>query len=200
MRTITAIEFLSLDGITQAPGGPDEDPSGGFRHGGWTFPYFEEFTGAVMQQQMSLDGVELLLGRVTYDIFAGYWPHHGEGWPGINEIKKYVVSHDPELPLPWRNSELITGDVVRRLQALKADPGPDLRVWGSSNLVHTLLEHDLVDELWLKIFPVVLGAGKRLFHPTAVPAAFRLTESKVSPKGVIVANYERAGDVQTGSF
>ena len=200
MRKITVIEFVSLDGVVQAPGGPEEDVSGSFKYGGWTAPYFDEFSGKVMREQMSLEQSELLLGRVTYDIFAGYWPHHSDGWPGINDVKKYVVSHDPEFDLSWENSELISGDIVQKLMHLKSDDGPDLRVWGSSNLVQTLLKHDLVNELWLKIFPVILGSGKRLFTEGAIPVAFNLVDSKVSPLGVIVANYERVGEVKTGSF
>jgi dihydrofolate reductase len=200
MRKITVIEFVSLDGVVQAPGGPEEDMSGNFKYGGWTAPYFDEFTGLVMGEQMSLEHSELLLGRVTYDIFSGYWPQHGDGWPGINDVKKYVVSHNPRLNLIWNNAELISGDIVQKLTEIKKEEGPDLRVWGSSNLVHSLLKHDLVDELWLKIFPVILGSGKRLFTESAVPTAFTLKESKVSPLGVIVANYERAGEVKTGSF
>lgn len=200
MRKIAVIEFVSLDGVVQAPGGPEEDTSGNFKYGGWTAPYFDEFSGQVMSDQMSLKHSELLLGRVTYDIFSGYWPQHGDGWPGINDVKKYVVSHDPGLKLGWNNAELISGDIVQKLTEIKKNEGPDLRVWGSSNLVHTLLKHDLVDELWLKIFPVVLGSGKRLFTEGATPSAFNLVDSTVSPLGVIVANYERAGEVKTGSF
>ncbi|MGP8304802.1 dihydrofolate reductase family protein [Vibrio sp. YIC-376] len=200
MRKIRVIEFVSLDGVVQAPGGRDEDSSGNFAYGGWTVPYFDEFTGKVMSEQMSLDRVELLLGRKTYEIFASYWPHHAEGWPGINEVKKYVVSHNAELDLSWENSEILSGDIARKLHELKNDDGPDLHVWGSSNLVQTLLKNDLVDELWLKIFPVTLGFGKRLFGNGTMPLAFNLIDTKISPLGVIVAKYERAGEVQTGSF
>jgi dihydrofolate reductase len=200
MRKITVIEFVSLDGVVQAPGGPDEDRSGGFAYGGWTVPYFDDFAGRVMGKQMSLEQAELLLGRATYDIFAGYWPHHADGWPGINSVKKYVVSHNAEFKLTWENSELLSGDVVAKIEALKTSRGPDLRVWGSSNLTQTLLKHDLVDELWLKIFPVTLGSGKRLFAEGAIPVAFKLVDSTVSPLGVIVANFDRVGDVKTGSF
>jgi dihydrofolate reductase len=200
MRKITVIEFVSLDGVVQAPGGPEEDTSGNFKYGGWTAPYFDEFSGQVMCDQMSLKHSELLLGRVTYDIFSGYWPQHGDGWPGINDVKKFVVSHNSGLNLSWNNAELISGDIVQKLTEIKKDEGPDLRVWGSGNLVHTLLKHDLVDELWLKIFPVVLGSGKRLFTEGATPSAFNLVDSKVSPLGVIIANYERVGEVKTGSF
>lgn len=200
MRKLVVIEFMSLDGVVQAPGAPEEDPSGGFQHGGWTVPYFDDFAGEVMGEQMSLEGAELLLGRKTYDIFASYWPQHAADWPGINEVSKYVASHDASFEPDWENSVLLTGDVAEEVKKLKSDNGHDLHVWGSSVLVQTLLEHDLVDELWLKIFPVTLGAGKRLFGDGTIPAALKLTHSKVSPEGVIVANYERAGELTTGSF
>jgi dihydrofolate reductase len=134
-------------------------------------------------------------GRLTI-----YWPEHAGGWPGINEVKKYVASHDSSLKLNWENSVLLAGNVVEEIKKLKSGTGTDLQVWGSSNLVQTLLKHDLVDELWLKIFPLTLGTGKKLFAEGTIPAAFKLTDSKVSPKGVIFANYERAGEVKTGSF
>src|SRR3989338_9383958 len=192
----------------QAPGGPEEDASGGFKYGGWTVPYFDEFSGKVMEEQMSLERSELLLGRKTYEIFAGYWPQHAAGWPGINEVTKYVASHDSSFKLGWENSVLLAGDVAEEVGKLKSSPpaggGPALQVWGSGNLIQTLLKHDLVDELRLKIFPITLGMGKRLFaDPPAggtIPAAFKLTDSKVSPSGVIFADYERAGEVKTGSF
>jgi len=200
MRKVIAIEFVTLDGVMQAPGGPDEDTSDGFQHGGWTVPYSDELLGGVMVAQMSLEGSELLLGRKTYEIFASYWPQHAANWPGINEVKKYVASHDSSLELEWENSVLLAGDAAEQVKKLKADDGPDLHVWGSGDFVQSLLRHDLVDELWLKIFPIALGTGKRLFGEGTIPAAFKLTDSKVSPKGVTVANFERAGDVQTGSF
>jgi len=200
VRKIIVIEFVSLDGVMQAPGGPDEDRSGGFEYGGWTAPYFDEFAGKVMQEQMSLERCALLLGRKTYEIFAGYWPHHADDWPGINTVKKYVVSHDPTFAPGWENSELVSGNIAEEVKNLKREGSRDLHVWGSGNLAQVLLSHDLVDELWLKIFPVSLGSGKRLFAEGAIPAAFSLTESKVSPLGVIIANYQRAGDVRTGSF
>ncbi len=200
MRKIIVITFVSLDGVMQAPGGPNEDISSGFKYGGWTAPYFDDFSGKVMGEQMSLERSELLLGRKTYEIFAGYWPHHAAGWPGINEVKKYVASHDSSHKLGWENSVLLSGNVAGKVKKLKSEDGPDLHVWGSGNLIQTLLKHDLVDELWLKIFPVTLGPGKRLFAEGTIPAAFTLTDSKVSPLGVIVANYKRAGEVKTGSF
>ena len=200
MRKIVLITFVSLDGVMQAPGGPEEDNSGGFKHGGWTAPYFDDFAGKLMGEQMSLERSELLLGRKTYEIFAGYWPLHAAGWPGINEVKKYVASHDSSRKLDWENSLLLSGDVAEKVRQLKGEDGPDLHVWGSGNFIQTLLKHDLVDELWLKIFPVTLGPGKRLFDEGTIPVAFELTDCKSSPRGVIIANYQRAGDVKTGSF
>ena len=200
MRKLIVISFITLDGGIQAPGGPEEDTSDGFKYGGWVGPYMDDFSGKVMGEQMSLERSELLLGRKTYDIWAGYWPHHAAGWPGINEVKKYVVSHDSSLKLDWENSVLLSGNVAEKVKKLKSEDGPDLHVWGSGNLIQTLLKHDLVDELWLKIFPMTLGPGKRLFAEGTIPAAFKLTDSKVSPLGVIVANYKRAGEVKTGSL
>jgi dihydrofolate reductase len=198
MRKIIVLTFLSLDGVMQAPGGPEEDTSGGFKYGGWTFPFFDEFAGEVMAEQMK-EPFELLLGRKTYDIFAGYWPQHQDDWPGINTSKKYVVSHQ-DLKLEWENSILIKDEVVGQLKKLKADDGPNLQVHGSGNMIQTLLKNDLVDELWLKTFPLTLGPGKKLFAEGTIPAAFKLIDSKISPKGVIFANYERTGEVKTGSF
>lgn len=200
MRKIIVSSFITLDGVMQAPGGPQEDTSGGFKHGGWTVPYFDDFSGQVMGEQMSLERSELLLGQKTYEIFAGYWPHHAADWPGINEVRKYVASRDSTLKLDWENSVLLAGNVAEEVKKLKNEDGPNLHVWGSCNLLQTLLKHDLVDELWLKIFPITLGTGKRLFAEGTIPAAFKLTDSKVSPSGVIIANYERAGEVKTGSF
>jgi dihydrofolate reductase len=201
MRKLVVLSFISLDGVMQAPGGPEEDTSGGFKYGGWTVPYFDDFSGDVMSEQMSMP-FDLLLGRKTYDIFAAYWPKQDPAGPvadPFNKATKYVVSnHQPELT--WKGSVLIDGDVVAKLKELKQEDGPMLQVHGSGNLIQTLLKNDLVDELWLKTFPVTLGSGKRLFAEGTMPAAFELTDSKVSPKGVIVANYKRAGDVETGSF
>ena len=196
MRKIIVLEFISLDGVIQAPGGPEEDTSGGFKYGGWTVPYADEFFGKVMEEQMAGE-YDLLLGRKTYDIFAGYWPKHTDGWPQVNKITKYVVSKTLIKP-DWENTVVIKDE--RELKKLKEGAGSDLQVYGSSVLVQTLLKHDLVDELWLKIFPITLGTGKRLFREGTIPAAFALFESKISPKGVIVASYKRAGEVKTGSF
>ena len=198
MRKIIVLTFLSLDGVMQAPGGPTEDTSGGFKYGGWTFPYFDDFAGDVMAEQMK-QPFSLLLGRKTFDIFAGYWPQHADVWPGINEATKYVVSNTLT-ESSWQNSIFIKGDVVEELKKLKAGDGPDLQVYGSGNLIQTLLKNDLVDELWLKTFPVTLGSAKKLFVEGTIPAAWELTDSKISPKGVIFANYKRGGEVKTGSF
>ena len=198
MRKILVLEFISLDGVIQAPGGPEEDTSGGFTFGGWTAPYFDEFSGKIMMEQMK-QPFSLLLGRKTFDIFASYWPKHADGWPGINEATKYVVSSSLKKS-EWENSVVINDDVVETLQKLKHEDGPDMQVYGSSNLTQTLLKNDLIDELWLKIFPVTLGKGKRLFQEGTIPAAFQLTDFKTSPSGVIFANYARSGDVKTGSF
>jgi len=183
----------------QAPGGPEEDTSSGFKYGGWTAPYFaeaDEAAGKLMAKQMR--SADLLLGRKTYEIFAAYWPEHADMWPGINDVTKYVVSDGPMEPT-WQNSELITGDVVARIKELKSGNGSMLQVHGSGNLAQTLFKHDLVDELWLKTFPVTLGTGKRLFAEGTIPAAFTLTDGSITPNGVIFANYKRAGDVKTGT-
>jgi dihydrofolate reductase len=198
MRKIITTTFVTLDGVMQAPGRPEEDASGGFRYGGWTVLYFDEFAGKIMGEQMK-GPFELLLGRKTYDIFSSYWPQHESGWPGVNKAKKYVVSKTLVHPT-WANTVVIKDNVVEEIQKLKGHNGPDLKVWGSGNLAQTLFKNDLVDELWLKIFPIMLGTGKHLFAAGAIPAAFKLTDSKVSPKGVIIANYERAGQVKTSSF
>jgi len=194
MRKIIVLEFISLDGVMQAPGGPDEDTSSGFKYGGWTAPYGDDVSGKVMQKQMQ--ATDLLLGRKTFEIFANYWPKHAEMWPGINDVTKYVMSTTMNKS-GWKNSVFLKS--VANIKRLKKSEGPDLKVWGSGNLVQTLLKNDLVDELWLKIFPVTLGTGKRLFGDGTIPAAFTLTEGIVTPSGIIVANYKRAGKVKTGT-
>ncbi len=199
MRKIIVLSFLSLDGIMQAPGGPDEDAENGFKYGGWVAPYFTEAdqaAGEMMAKQMK--SADLLLGRKTFDIFASYWPAHADFWPGINEVTKYVLSstiHKNETG--WNNCVFLQN--VDAIKELKNTPGSDLQVHGSGNLIQTLLKHDLVDELWLKIFPVTLGQGKKLFAEGTCAAAFTLTDSLVTPNGVIFANYKRAGDVRTGT-
>ncbi|HEV2412227.1 MAG TPA: dihydrofolate reductase family protein [Candidatus Saccharimonadales bacterium] len=202
MRKLVLLTFISLDGVMQAPGGPEEDTSGGFKYGGWTFPYFDEFLGNVMGKQMGMP-FDLLLGRKTYDLFASFWPKQdtktNPAAEPLNKATKYVAANTT-IKLGWENSVLLEGDVVAKIRDLKAQDGPILQVHGSSNLIQTLLKNDLVDELWLKIFPVTLGKGKRLFGDGTIPAAFKLSECESSPKGVIVATYERAGEVKTGSF
>src|SRR5579862_8923918 len=199
MRKIIVLSFVSMDGVMQGPGAPSEDPSGDFKHGGWTVPYFDDFLGKVMGEQIGKP-FDLLLGRKTFEIFASYWPQHNDeiGTP-INNATKYVASttlskHD------WNKTVFLKGNVVDEIRKLKNQSGPDLQVHGSGNFIQTLLKNDLVDEFWLKIFPVTLGKGKRLFAEGAIPAAFVLSESKVSPKGVIVADYKRSGEIETGSF
>jgi dihydrofolate reductase len=200
VRKISVLTFLSLDGVMQGPGGPQEDTSGGFDKGGWSAGYWDEVLDGAMGEQLK-PPFDLLLGRKTYDIFAAFWPKAGDAPPAkeLNAARKYVVSRSPK-KLEWANSVLITGDVVGEIKKLKAGEGPELQVHGSGNLIQTLLKNDLVDSLRLKTFPVTLGRGKRLFAEGAIPAGFKLTACKASTTGVIVADYERAGDVKTGSF
>jgi dihydrofolate reductase len=198
MRKIIVLTFMTLDGVMQAPGGPGEDDSGGFKYGGWTVPYFDDFLGKVMTEQMSKP-FDLLLGRKTFELFASYWPHHADEGPGINNATKYVVSKTLTTH-EWKKSVFLKGNVVDEMKKLKQQDGPDLQVHGSWNLIQTLMEHDLVDEFWLKIFPVTLGMGKRLFDTGTFPASYTLVESQTSPLGVIIATFKRAGEVKTGSF
>jgi len=198
MRKIIVLTFLSLDGVMQAPGGPEEDTSGNFTLGGWTVPYFDEFLGNVMTEQMS-QPFDLLLGRKTFEIFASYWPHHPEEGAGINNATKYVVSNTLKSHL-WQKSVFLGGNVVEQIRQLKEGDGPDLQVHGSGELIQTLMENDLVDEFWLKIFPVTLGMGKRLFGSGTISGAYTLVDSKTSPSGVMIATLKREGDVKTGSF
>jgi len=198
MRKIIVLTFITLDGVMQAPGGPTEDTSGNFTYGGWTVPYFDEFLGEVMAEQMSKP-FDLLLGRKTFEIFASYWPQHQEEGEGINKATKYVASNTITQH-EWKRSVFLRGDVADEIKKLKQQDGPDLQVHGSSNLIQTLLEHDLVDEFWLKIFPVTVGMGKRLFDKGTIPASYTLVESNSSPSGVIIASFKRAGEVKTGSF
>jgi dihydrofolate reductase len=197
MRKIIVLTFITLDGVMQGPGGPTEDTSGNFPYGGWLVPYFDDVLGKVMAEQMS-GPFDLLLGRKTFEIFASYWPHHEEEGAGINKATKYVASNTLTTH-EWRNSVFLKGNVVDEIRALKQQDGPDLQVHGSGNLIQTLLAHDLVDEFWLKIFPVTLGMGKRLFEKGTLPASYTLVESQSSPSGVIIATFKRAGEVKTGS-
>ena len=194
MRKIIVLSFITLDGVMQAPGGPEEDPSDGFKYGGWTAPYGDEVSGKLMQKQM--EPADLLLGRKTFEIFASYWPQNASHWPGVNEVTKYALSTTVKSS-DWENTVFLTS--IADIEKLKHSAGSDLKIWGSSKLVQLLLQHDLVDEFWLNIHPVILGKGKRLFDGEAMPAAFKLAESHVTPKGVIMANYRRAGKVETGT-
>jgi dihydrofolate reductase len=199
MRKLIVLSFITLDGIMQAPGGPEEDPSENFKYGGWSVGYFDDFLGKVMTEQMS-HPFDLLLGRKTFEIFAAFWPKvKDETGESINRATKYVVSHKP-VNLDWKTTVPITGDVVGKIKNLKAEDGPELQVHGSGNLIQTLMKNDLVDEFWLKTFPVALGSGKRLFAEGTMPAGLKVQKSQVSPQGVVVASYARAGDVKLGSF
>lgn len=186
--------MISLDGIMQAPGGPQEDTSGGFKYGGWTAPYSDELFGKIMQEE--LKQADYILGRKTFDIFSSYWPQHADFWPGINEGNKYVFSQTIEKS-DWKNTFFLKS--LADIEKLKHTDGADIQVWGSSQLIHLLLKHNLVDELRLKIYPLILGEGKKLFENGALAAAFTLTESHVTSKGVIIAVYKRAGKVETGN-
>lgn len=197
MRKIIVLSFITLDGVMQAPGRPDEDTSDGFKDGGWAAPYFaeaDEAAGEFMRKHMK--SADLLLGRKTFEFFASYWPEHADMWPGINEVTKYVMSNTMDKS-DWKNSVFLKS--ISDIKKLKNSEGSDIQVHGSGNLVQTLLKHDLVDELWLKTFPVTLGTGKRLFSGGTMPAAFPLTDSLVTTNGVIFANYKRAGEVKTGT-
>ena len=194
MRKIIVLSMISLDGVMQAPGAPDEDPSGGFKYGGWVAPFGDEVSGEVMQQLMK--PADILLGRKTFEIWEHYWPEHEAGWPGINDVTKYVLSTTRK-NADWKNSVFLK--TLADIKKLKNSKGSDIQVWGSSELVQLLLKNDLVDELRLKIHPLTLGKGKKLFHNGPIPAAFILTESSVTTTGVILANYKRAGKVKTGT-
>jgi dihydrofolate reductase len=194
MRKITVISMITLDGVMQAPGGPGEDRSGGFKYGGWVAPYLDEVGGKAMEKQMK--PADLLLGRKTFQIFAGYWPKHEKGWPGISDVTKYVLSRTMNKS-DWKNSVFLKS--LADIKKLKRSKGSDIKVWGSGKLIQLLLKNDLVDELWLIIHPLTLGKGKKLFDNGAIPAAFTLRESTVTPRGVIIANYKRAGKVKTGT-
>jgi dihydrofolate reductase len=197
MRKIIVIEFITLDGVMQAPGGSKEDASEGFEFGGWATPYLDKDKDLIQEMAKQMESADYLLGRKTFEIFASYWPQHAEMWPGINDGTKYVVSKTMKKS-GWKNSVFLSS--LSDIKKLKQSKGADIQVWGSGNLVQTLLEHDLVDELWLKIFPITIGRGKRLFTEGTIPAAFKLSYTKVSSSGVIVANYERSGEVIMRSF
>ncbi len=197
MRRLIALEHISLDGVIQAPGGPDEDTSGGFAYGGWIGHYSDDVLGTLLRRQMNLP-FDLLVGRTTFEIWEPYWPQHADAWPGVNTATKYVASNT-RTSSKWRPSVFLDGDVAEKVAKLKQQPGPDLHVWGSGNLLQTLIKHDLVNAFWLMIYPITLGVGKRLFADGTIPAAFKVTESKVGSTGVIVVNYERAGAIPIGN-
>jgi dihydrofolate reductase len=197
MRKIVVFSMISLDGIMQAPGGPDEDTSGGFKYGGWTAPYGDEAMGSILEKELSVP-FDLLLGRKTYDIFASYWPKQtGFIADPFNKAKKYVVSGNG-VDLTWKESTLIDGDVVAKIKTLKNEDGPEFHIWGSGNFLQTLWKNDLVDELRLRIYPITIGSGKRLFAEGTIPAAFKLMDSTILSTGVILANYKREGELKTG--
>lgn len=202
IRKLIVLSFLTLDGVIQGPGEPKEDPSGGFTYGGWIAPLWDDVLDQTMLEQME-HPFDLVLGRKTYEIFAAYWPYQNTdenpNAARLNAAKKYVASHTLHT-LDWQNSTLLQGDVVQEIQKLKQQDGPELQVHGSVNLIQTLLLHDLVDELWLKFFPLTLGRGKRLFAEGPIPAAFTLRGANISPRGAIIASYQRAGAVQTGMW
>jgi len=197
MRKIIVLSMITLDGVMQAPGGPEEDKSGGFKYGGWVAPYDDEVGNKIMEKLMKPS--DLLLGRKTFDIWEDYWPVHADIWPGINDVTKYVLFKKKKKS-DWQNSVFLKNlAAIKKLKNSPANGGADIQVWGSSKLIQLLLKKDLVDELWLMIHPLTLGKGKKLFDDQAIPAAFKLAESTVTPSGVIIANYKRAGEVKTGT-
>ena len=198
MRKIIVFEHISLDGVIQSPGGRDEDTSDGFAYGGWQAPYGDDILEAALQKQIDMP-FDLLLGRKTFDIWASFWPQHADVWPGVNTATKYVASNTMTSS-EWQPSVFLNGDVAEKVARLKQEQGPDLHVWGSGDLLQTLMKHDLVDVFYLMIYPLTLGAGKRLFAGGTIPARFKVTESIVGSNGVIVVNYERACAITTGSL
>jgi dihydrofolate reductase len=200
MRKLIVSTFLTLDGVMQAPGGPEEDESGGFAYGGWSVHYWDKQMRQVMTEAMSAP-FDLLLGRRTYDIFAGYWPHAPEeaGSKPLNDATKYVVSRSRPTQ-EWEKSVLIEGDAADGIAELKKGEGPELQVHGSGNLIKTLMRHNLVDQYRLWVFPLVIGSGKRLFSDGTIPSALKLVDSKVFATGVVIGTYEPAGQIVTGSF
>jgi dihydrofolate reductase len=195
MRKIAVLSMITLDGVLQAPGGPGEDTSGHFKYGGWSAPFGDEIGNKVMKKLMQ--PADYLLGRKTFEIFASFWPEHADIWPGINDGTKYVMSTTMENS-DWKNTTFLKS--LAEIRKLKNSEGSDIHVWGSSELIQLLLKNDLVDELWLKIYPLTLGEGKKLFNDGTSPATFTLIESVVTSSGVIIANYKRAGEVKTGTI
>ncbi|MEN4040945.1 MAG: dihydrofolate reductase family protein [Anaerolineaceae bacterium] len=197
MRKLIVLEHITLDGVIQSPGGPDEDTNGGFAYGGWIGAYSDAILGTTLRKQMN-QPFDLLLGRTTFEIWESYWPQHADAWPGVNMATKYVASNT-RTSSEWQPSVFLNGDIAEKVARIKQQQGPDMNVWGSGNLIQTLFKHDLVDAFWMMIYPITLGSGKRLFADGTIPAAFKMTESTVTPNGVIIVNYERAGAITTGS-
>ena len=195
MRRIIVLSMITLDGVMQAPGAPEEDTSGGFKYGGWVAPYGDEVSGKLMQKLMQPS--DLLLATKTFDIWENYWPQNAEFWPGINDVTKYVLSNTKNKS-DWKNTVFLKSPA--EIEKLKNSEGAEIKVWGSSKLIQWLLKNDLVDELWLIVYPVILGKGKKLFDEGSTPAAFTLAETTVTPRGVIISNYKRAGAVKTGTI
>ena len=193
MRKIIVLEHITLDGVIQAPGGPDEDTSGGFPYGGWVGSFSDDELGTALRKQMS-QPFDLLLGRKTFEIWEPYWPNHAEAWPAVMSATKYVASKT-RTSSDWQPSVFLNDNIAEQVAGLKQQDGPDLHVWGSADLLQTLMRHDLVDTFWLMIYPLTLGTGKRLFADGTMPRMFKVTEGQVTPNGVVVVNYERMGKV-----
>lgn len=194
MRKIIVISMITLDGVMQAPGGPKEDLSNGFAYGGWVAPYGDEVVEKVFKKLMRPS--DILLGRRTFDIWENYWPQHEAAWPGINDVTKYIMS-STRTKTDWKNSVFINS--LAEIKKIRSTDGPDIQVWGSSQLIQLLLTNDLVDAFWLITYPITLGKGKKLFVDGAIPAAFNVTDSVITSKGVIAVNYARAGEIKTGA-
>jgi dihydrofolate reductase len=197
MRKVIVLEHISLDGVIQAPGGPQEDTSGGFAHGGWISPYSDADLGTALRRQMN-SPFDLLVGRKTFEIWEPYWPHHVDVWANVNTATKYVASNT-RTSSQWQPSVFLNGDAAESVAEIKRQQGPDLHVWGSGNLLQTLIKHDLVDVFWLMMYPITLGGGKRLFADGTIPMSFKVTDSLTTSRGVMVVTYERAGTITTGS-
>ncbi len=193
MKKIVVLEHISLDGVIQAPGGPEEDTSGGFAHGGWIAPYGDDISGKLLRHQMN-SPFDLLLGRKTFEIWEPYWPKRGDIWPNVNKATKYVASNT-RVSSEWQPSVFLSGDIAGEVAKLKQQQGPDLHVWGSGELLQTLMKHDLVDMFWLMLYPITLGSGKRLFADGTIPAKFKVTESSVDSTGLVIVNYERSSAI-----
>jgi dihydrofolate reductase len=198
VRKVIVLEHVALDGVIQAPGGPDEDTSGGFTYGGWIGPYSDPILAAVIREQMNMS-FDLLLGRKTYEIWAPYWPQHADIWPSVNAATKYVASNTMTSG-EWQPAVFFGGDIAEKVIRIKQQQGPDLHVYGSANLIQTLIKHNLIDAFWLKIYPITVGSGKRLFADGTIPAAYTLTHAEATPSGVIVAGYEPVGVIERRSI